>query len=235
MLLQVPNMVQDSVAQIASQTTKVVKEINLWEVIFNGGAIKTILIVMLFILLLITIYIIIERLVAIKAASKEDQSFMSRIKDYIFDGKIDSALNLCRSTNTSTSRMIEKGITRLGRPMEDVRLAIENVGNIEVAKLEKGLPILASAAGGGPMLGLLGTVTGMISSFFNMTVEGDNLSINTLSSGIYEALISTAFGIFIGLIAFFTYNYLVTRVSQVMTKMEMHTMEFLDILNAPVK
>ncbi|GHT34611.1 biopolymer transporter ExbB [Bacteroidia bacterium] len=232
-LLNVILQVQDSLANVVppTQTQK-----SLWDILFqNGGVIRTTLIIVLFILLLITVYIIIERLFAIKAASKEDPTFMNRIKDYIHDGKIDSALNLCRQTNTPSARMIEKGITRLGRPLEDVSLAIENVGNIEVANMEKGLPILASASGGGPMIGLLGTVTGMINAFMGMENAGDELSITTLSSGIYEALILTASGIFVGIVAYFAYNYLVTRVSRVMTAMEMHTMEFLDILNEPAK
>ncbi|MDR0828817.1 MAG: MotA/TolQ/ExbB proton channel family protein [Prevotellaceae bacterium] len=235
MLLQAQTLT-DTLANAAAQVTTTEIHKSLWDILFkDGGVIRAILIVALILLLLITVYLIIERLVTIKTASKNDQSFMSRIKDYIFDGKIDSALNLCRSTNTPTSRMIEKGITRLGRPMEDVRLAIENVGNIEVAKLEKGLPILASVAGGAPMLGLLGTVTGMIRSFMGMENAGDTLSITTLSSGIYEALIMTAGGIFVGLVSFFAYNYLVTRVSQAMTRMETDSMEFMDILNAPAK
>ncbi|MDR0873731.1 MAG: MotA/TolQ/ExbB proton channel family protein [Prevotellaceae bacterium] len=232
-LLNVILQVQDSLANVVppTQTQK-----SLWDILFqNGGVIRTTLIIVLFLLLLITVYLIIERLLAIKAASKQDPTFMNRIKDYIHDGKIDSALNLCRQTNTPPARMIEKGITRLGRPLEDVSLAIENVGNIEVAKLEKGLPILASAAGGGPMIGLLGTVTGMINAFMGMENAGDELSITTLSSGIYEALILTASGIFVGIVAYFAYNYLVTRVSRVMTEMEMNTMEFLDILNEPAK
>ena len=222
------------VTDIADVVTQ--KEISLWDILFhNGSPIRVALIILMMLLLLITIYIIIERLVAIKTSSKEDSTFMNRIKDYIHEGKIESALNLCRQTNTPTARMIEKGITRLGRPLEDVSLAIDNVGNIEIAKLEKGLPILASVAGGAPMLGLLGTVTGMINSFMGMESAGDSLSIGALSSGIYEALIMTAGGIFIGIIAYFAYNYLVTRVSQEMTKMETRSMEFLDILNEPAK
>jgi len=232
LILQTP--VADEIINVVSATTE--KEISFWNILFHGGSpIRVILIILLMLLLLITVYIIIERWVTIKSSSKEDVTFMNRIKDYIYEGKIESALNLCRQTNTPTARMIEKGITRLGRPLEDVSLAIDNVGNIEIAKLEKGLPILASVAGGAPMLGLLGTVTGMINSFMGMEGAGDSLSIGTLSSGIYEALIMTAGGIFIGIVAYFAYNYLVTRVSHEMTKMETRSMEFLDILNEPVK
>jgi len=230
-ILQLP--VADSIANAASETAKT---INLWDILFKDGTIiRTTLVIIMMLLLLITIYLIIERLVAIKSSSKEDPSFMNRIKDYMYDGKIESALNLCRQTNNPTARMIEKGITRLGRSLESISLAIDNVANIEIAKLEKGLPILASVAGGAPMLGLLGTVTGMINSFMGMESAGSELSIGALSSGIYEALIMTAGGIFIGIIAYFSYNYLVSRVGHEMTKMETRSMEFLDILNEPVK
>ena len=211
-LLQLP--VADGIADAVSETTK---KVSLWNILFQDGSIiRTTLIILLMLLLLITVYIIIERLVAIKISSKEDPSFMNRIKDYMYDGKIESALNLCRQTNNPTARMIEKGITRLGRSLESISLAIDNVANIEIAKLEKGLPILASVAGGAPMLGLLGTVTGMINSFMGMESAGSELSIGALSSGIYEALIMTAGGIFIGIIAYFSYNYLVSRVGHEM-------------------
>jgi biopolymer transport protein ExbB len=131
--------------------------------------------------------------------------------------------------------MIEKGVMRLGRPMEDVVQAIENVGNLEVPKLEKGLPLLASVAGGAPMLGFFGTVTGMVRAFFDMSNAGDSLNMSVLSSGIYEAMVTTVAGLFVGIISFFAYNYLGTRVNAAVNKMEAHTMEFMDILNAPAK
>jgi biopolymer transport protein ExbB len=228
MLLEIPAAIQDSVANAASQTPE---KMNLLEMTFKGGWIM----IPIFALLLISVYIIIERIIGIKKTTKEDPSFISRIKDYIFDGKIESAMSLCRHTNTPTARMIEKGITRLGRPMEDIVLAIENVGNLEAAKLEKGLSLLASCAGGAPMLGFFGTVTGMVRAFFDMSQKGDMLDMTTLSAGIYTAMVTTVAGLFVGIIAFFAYNYLVAKVNSAVNKMEANTLEFMDILNEPAK
>ena len=189
--------------------------------------------IVLLILSLIAIYIFVQRLLVIRRAAKEDVNFMNRIKDYIHEGKIDSALNLCRSTNTPEARMIEKGITRLGRPMNDVLVAIENVGNLEVAKLEMGFPLIATTAAGAPMLGFLGTVTGMVRAFFDMANAGTNVDVSLLSGGIYEALVTTVGGLVVGIIALFAYNYLVSQVDNVVNKMEMRTMEFMDLLNEP--
>lgn len=230
MLLQIPT-VQDTVSQVAAAAQTQTHEMNLWDLALKGGWVM----IPIFILLLIAVYIIIERAVGIKKSTKEDPSFMNRIKDYIFDGKIESAIKLCQQTNSPTARMIEKGITRLGRPMDEIVQAIENVGNLEVAKLEKGLALLASCAGGAPMLGFFGTVTGMVRAFFDMSNAGDSLNMSVLSSGIYEAMVTTVAGLFVGIIAYFSYNYLVTRVNATVNKMEAITMEFMDILTAPAK
>ncbi|MCD8044507.1 MAG: MotA/TolQ/ExbB proton channel family protein [Tannerellaceae bacterium] len=204
-------------------------EINVIDLAFKGGWIM----VVLLLLSLMAIYIFIQRLMVIRRAGKTDETFMNRIKDYIHEGKIDSALNLCRSTNTPSARMIEKGITRLGRPMNDVMIAIENVGNIEIAKLEKGFPLIATTAAGAPMLGFLGTVTGMVRAFFDMANAGTNVDVSLLSGGIYEALVTTVAGLIVGIIALFAYNYLVAQVDNVVNKMETSTMEFMDLLNEP--
>ncbi|MDH6312007.1 biopolymer transport protein ExbB [Parabacteroides sp. PFB2-10] len=204
-------------------------EINVIDLAFKGGWIMIVLLA----LSLLAIYIFIQRLLVIRKAGKVDESFMNRIKDYIHDGKIDSALNLCRTTDTPSARMIEKGITRLGRPMNDVMVAIENVGNLEVAKLEKGFPLIATTAAGAPMLGFLGTVTGMVRAFFDMANAGTNVDVTLLSGGIYEALVTTVGGLVVGIIALFAYNYLVSQVDNVVNKMEASTMEFLDLLNEP--
>ena len=159
---------------------------------------------------------------------------MDRIKDYIYDGKLESALNLCRDTNSPSARMIEKGISRLGRPMSDVLVAIENVGNLEIAKLEKGLNLLATISGGAPMLGFLGTVMGMVKAFFEMEKAGGNtVNLSQLSGGIYTAMVTTVAGLIVGVVAYFAYNYLVGRVNEVMRQLEMRNMEFLDVLNEP--
>ena len=223
-------------AQVAEQrpdltavATPTETEINVIDLAFKGGWIM----VVLLLLSLMAIYIFIQRLMVIRRAGKEDESFMNRIKDYIHDGKVDSALNLCRQTHTPSACMIEKGITRLGRPMNDVLVAIENVGNLEVAKLEKGFPLIATTAAGAPMLGFLGTVTGMVRAFFDMANAGTNVDVTLLSSGIYEALVTTVGGLVVGIIALFAYNYLVSQVDNVVNKMEARTMEFMDLLNEP--
>jgi biopolymer transport protein ExbB len=228
-LLQVP--AGDSITAVAGAVATEGKTMNLWDMMLKGGWVM----IPIFLLLLLAVYVLIERFIAIKASTKEDPTFMNRIKDYIYDGKIDSAVNLCHQTNTPAARMIEKGITRLGRPMEDVLVATENVGNIEISKLEKGLPVLASVAGGAPMLGFFGTVTGMVRAFYDMSKAGDALNMSVLSAGIYEAMVTTVGGLFVGIIAYFSYNYLVARVSSAISKMETQTMEFLDILNEPAK
>ena len=205
-------------------------KMNLWEMFGYGGPIMYVLVAMF----ALGVYIFVERLVTLKQASKEDNSFMNRIKDYIYDGKIDAAKKLCQEVNTPTSRMVEKGISRLGRPMNDVLVAIENVGNLEIAKLEKGLVIMASVSGGAPMLGFLGTVTGMVMVFFNMAQKsGGSIQLADLSVGMYQAMVTTVGGLIVGIIAYFAYNYLVSRVDSVVRILEARTMELLDLLNEP--
>lgn len=206
-------------------------EMNLWDMAVKGGWIM----IVLGIMSLIGFYILFERNYVIRKAGKEDPLFMDKIKDYILGGEIKAAIDYCRSVNTPSARMIEKGITRLGRPVSDVQAAIENVGNFEVAKLEKGLTIMATIAGGAPMLGFLGTVTGMVKAFFEMANAGNNIDITLLSGGIYEAMITTVGGLIVGIIMMFAYNYLVTLVDGVVNKMEGKTMAFMDLLNEPAK
>lgn len=215
--------------EVTATTIPAEAEMNIIDLAVKGGWIM----IVLLLLSLIAIYIFVQRFMVIKRAGKEDETFMNRIKDYIHEGKVESALNLCRTTNTPYARMIEKGITRLGRPMSDVLVAIENVGNIEVAKLEKGFPLIATTAAGAPMLGFLGTVTGMVRAFFDMANAGTNVDVSLLSGGIYEALVTTVGGLVVGIIALFAYNYLVSQVDNVVNKMEMRTMEFMDLLNEP--
>lgn len=184
---------------------------------------------------LVAVYIFFERWFAIKRASNIDQNFMNRIKDYITDGKVDAAKTLCQSTDNPVAKMIEKGISRIGRPLPDVNAAIENVGKLEVYKLEKGLPTLASVSGGAPMIGFLGTVIGMVQAFHQMSTAGNNINVGELSGGIYTALITTVAGLIVGIIAFFAYNVLVARVDKVINTMEASSTEFIDLLNEPVK
>lgn len=233
-LLQIPSPT-DSLQAIYNtmQQTAVAEEMaakmNAFDLALKGGWIMIVLLV----LLLMTIYVLIERTLVINKAGREDNSFMNRIKDYILDGKIDAAMNLCRNTDTPSSRMVEKGISRLGRPMGDVMSAIENQGNIEISKLEKGIPVLATSASGAPMIGFLGTVTGMVKAFMSMASAGANVDVNILSTGIYEALVTTVGGLIVGIIALFAYNYLSTRIKGIVNRLEMRIMEFMDILNEP--
>ena len=225
--------IADSVSGAAPILTPVegAPQMNLWDMTLKGGWIMGVLAL----LSIICFYIFFERLAVIRKAAREDPLFMERIRDYIRNGEIKSAVNFCRVTNTPSSRMIEKGITRMGRPIADVQAAIENTGNIEVAKLENGLPIMATIAGGAPMLGFLGTVTGMVRAFWEMANAGNNIDISLLSGGIYEAMIMTVGGLVVGIAAMFAYNYVVTRVDKVVNQMEARTMMFMDLLNEPVQ
>lgn len=180
-------------------------------------------------------YIFIERYYVIRKATKEDQNFMNRIKDYIHDSKIEAALALCKSTDSPSARMVEKGITRLGRPLQDISTAIENVGKLEISKLEKSFPTLATITGAEPMLGFLGTVIGMVQSFYNMEQAGNNIDVSMMSGGIYTALITTVAGLTVGILGYFAYNFLVVRVEKVVFNLEATLTEFMDILNEPVK
>lgn len=229
LLLQDTAMTAEMIGQVPLEQP-VEESINLWTMAQYGGWIM----IVLALLLAWAIYIFIERMVVLKTATKEDKSFMDRIRDYIHDGKIDSALNLCKQTNTPASRMIEKGITRIGRPMQDVQVAVENVGNLEVGKLEKGLVIMATIAGGAPMLGFLGTVLGMIRTFYNMAqTSGGVIEMSALSTGMYEAMVTTVGGLIVGILAMFAYNMLVARIDRVVRLLEARTMEFMDLLNEP--
>lgn len=205
------------------------QEISVWDLCLKGGFIMIPLIV----LSLVSIYIFFERWIALRKATSDDATFMKKIKDYIHEGEIESAENLCKKTDTPYSRLILKGISRIGRPMNDVLVAIENVGNIEVARLGKGFTWLATTAAGAPMLGFLGTVTGMVKAFFSLASAGNNANISILANGIYEALVTTVAGLIVGIIALFAYNYLSARVNHVMNQLENKTMEFMDLLNEP--
>ena len=202
---------------------------NLWSLVIDGGYIM----IPLAILLVASIYIFIERVLSIGKVSKEDTTFMKRIRDYIMEEDFDNAIRLCKKTDTPESRMILKGISRIGRPTTEVLRAIENTGNIEVSRLGKGLAWLSTTAAGAPMLGFLGTVIGMIDAFFQMADDGTATDITSLSSGISLALITTVAGLVVGILALFAYNYLVARINKVMTQLESRTMEFMDLLNEP--
>lgn len=204
-------------------------ELSLWDLCVEGGWIM----IPMALLALVCIYILVERIIVIRRATAMDDTFMKRIRDYIHEGEIESALNLCRSNGTPMARLIAKGISRIGRPMNDVLVAIENTGNLEVAALSKGLPWLATTAAGAPMLGFLGTVIGMVQAFYSIANSGNAAQIGTFAGGIYTALTTTVAGLIVGIAALFAYNYLVSRVNKVMRLMEARTMEFMDLLNEP--
>lgn len=203
--------------------------LSLWSLVKDGGFIM----IPLALLLLVSLYIFTERCLALRRASREDPTFMNRIRDYIHEGDIESAENLCKRTDTPYARLIHKGVTRIGRPMQDVLVAIENTGNLEVSNLGKGLTWLSTTAAGAPMLGFLGTVTGMIEAFFALAKAGTSANITVLSSGIYQALVTTVAGLVVGIIALFAYNFLVSRINKVMNNLEAKSMEFMDLLNEP--
>lgn len=202
-----------------------------WELAMKGGWVMAPIIL----LSVIAVYIFFERFWAIKRAAEIDTNFMNRIRDYFHEGKVENALTLCQSYNNPTARMIEKGIQRIGRPLADINDSIENTGKLEIYKLERGLPTLATVAGGAPMIGFLGTVMGMIRAFYDMSMAGNNIDVTLLSSGIYTALVTTVAGLIVGIVAYFAYNILVARVEKVVNKLEVHSTEFLDLLNEPVR
>jgi biopolymer transport protein ExbB len=205
--------------------------ISFFEMALKGGPIM----IILAILSVIAVYIFIDRFIAIKKASQEQKSFMDNIKNFIFDGKVEQALDNCRINEGPLARMIEKGVMRIGRPLGDVNAAVENVGKQEVARLERGLPVLASIAGGAPMIGFLGTVMGMVRAFYDMASAGNNIDVTLLSNGIYTAMVTTVGGLIVGIIAYFGYNILVARVNNLVARLETKTTEFMDILNEPAK
>lgn len=214
----------NTAAVAASQST-----LSVWDLCLKAG----IIMIPLALLAIVAIYVFVERSLVLRKASRSDVSFMHRIKDYIHQGDIDAAHRLCRDTDTPYARLIDKGISRIGRPMNDVLVTIENTGNIEVAALGKGLPWLATTAAGAPMLGFLGTVVGMVKAFYSLAEAGTAANIGVLAGGIYQALVTTVAGLIVGIIALFAYNYLVARINGIMQSLEARTMEFMDLLNEP--
>ena len=206
--------------------------ISFWQLFSSGGWLMWVLVA----LAAVMIFIFVERFIAIRKATQIDKNFMNRIRDYILEGNINSAIDLCRRTDSPFARMIEKGIERIGRPMSDIQTAIENVANVEVAKMETGLPWLASIAGGAPMIGFLGTVTGMVQVFIDMSAnQSGGIELAQLSAGMYVAMVTTVGGLMVGIPAYFAHNYLVARVEKMVFRMEATTIAFMDILNQPVK
>ena len=206
--------------------------IGFWDLFMHGGWLMWVLVALAGVM----IFIFIERFLAIRKATRVDNNFMNRIRDYISEGNIDSAIDLCRRTDSPVARMVEKGIERIGRPMGDIQTSIENVANVEVAKLEAGLPWLASISGGAPMIGFLGTVVGMVQVFIGMSAnQSGGIELAQLSEGMYVAMVTTVGGLIVGIPAYFAHNYLVARIEKLIFRMEATTIAFMDILNQPVQ
>ncbi|MFO7873450.1 MAG: MotA/TolQ/ExbB proton channel family protein [Bacteroidales bacterium] len=230
MLVQAQEAVQEELVDSLAQAQAPAEEtLSLWSLVFKGGVVM----IPLAILSIVAIYIFIERYFAISRASNEETNFMNNIRDFIHNGRIDSAKSLCRNNQSPIARMIAKGIVRIGRPLSDINAAIENVGKLEVAKLEKNIAVLATVAGAAPMLGFLGTVIGMIRAFYNMAMAGPNIDVSLLAGGIYEAMVTTMTGLAVGIIAFICYNILVARIEKVVFMLEARATEFMDLLHEP--
>lgn len=227
------NIFQEIPQEVTDQVLSEEKTLSVIDLIVNGGTASIVIIAILFVMLFIALYIYFERHFAIKAASTIDKNFMNQIKDHISNGKIEAAKILCAQTDSPVARLTEKGVSRIGKPLEDINKAIENSGTLEVYKLEKNVSILATIAGAGPMIGFLGTVVGMILAFHQMATSGGQAEMGLLASGIYTAMTTTVAGLIVGIIAYIGYNHLVVRIDKVVHQMEANAVEFLDLLDEP--
>jgi len=227
---------QDTIQEgtaLLTDAQPVEKSLSIIELISSGGIAGQVIIALLFLMLVGAIYIYFERLFAIKAASKVDSNFMNQIKDHVSHGKIDAAQLLCAQVNSPVSRLIGKGISRIGKPLADINIAIENAGRLEVYGLEKNVSILATISGAAPMIGFLGTVIGMILSIFEIANSGGQIDIKLLADGLYTAMTTTVAGLIVGIVGYMAYNHLVVKTDKVVYQMEANSLEFLDHLNEP--
>ncbi|UKN03214.1 MotA/TolQ/ExbB proton channel family protein [Paracrocinitomix mangrovi] len=241
LLLQTTGLDSLNTAQETGGVTEMTKTVKVWDLIvgvdpITGEVSITNLIVMIALLALsiVSVYIFVERFLSINKSLKEEKDFMVRVKDYLLDGKIDQARDLCAQTDNPAARMVEKGISRIGKPMRDIVSSIENVGKLEIYHLEKRMSFLATASGAAPMIGFLGTTLGMIRVFQAMKFQ-QNFDLSTISGGIMEAMVTTVAGLVVGIMAYMTYNYLVAKIDKVIHSMENASIEFLDLLNEPGK
>ncbi|MET6989757.1 MotA/TolQ/ExbB proton channel family protein [Sediminicola arcticus] len=230
-MLLFQDLVQDPAVDAVVSEEKTLSVIDL---IVDGGTGSILIISVLFVMLFVALYIYFERIFAIKAASKIDSNFMNQIRDHVSNGKLEAAKLLCAQTDSPVARLTEKGISRIGKPLDDINKAIENAGTLEVYKLEKNISVLATVAGAAPMIGFLGTVIGMILAFHQMASNGGQAEMGSLASGIYTAMTTTVAGLIVGIIAYIGYNHLVNRTDKVVHKMEANAVEFLDLLNEPL-
>lgn len=219
-------------ALLDEQSTE--KTLSIIELLTSGGIGGQIIMIVLAVLLFVAIYLYIERLLTLKAASKVDKGFMNQIRDHIMNGRLDSAKLLCQHTNTPVSRLVEKGISRIGKPLDDINTAIESAGKLEIYTLEKNVSILATISGAGPMIGFLGTVVGMVLAFHKIATGGGQIEVGALAGGIYTAMTTTVAGLIVGIVAYIGYNHLVVKTDKIVNQMEANAVEFLDLLNDPV-
>ena len=225
-------MLQDS-EELLNETVSEEKTLSIYKLIMDGGVGGQVIIAILIILLTVALYIYFERFFAIKSASKTDSNFMNQIRDHVSHGKLDAAKVLCAQANSPASHLIEKGISRIGKPLADINTAIENAGRLEIYKLEKNVSVLATISGAGPMIGFLGTVIGMILAIFELANAGGTIQMDVLASGLYTAMTTTVAGLIVGIVAFMAYNHLVVKTDKVVYQMEANSLEFLDHLNEP--
>ncbi|MCX2679658.1 MotA/TolQ/ExbB proton channel family protein [Galbibacter sp. EGI 63066] len=225
---------QEATQEVAEEALSEEKTLSVIDLIANGGTGSVVIIAILFVLLFVALYIYFERIFAIKAASKIDKNFMNQIRDHVSNGKLEAAKILCAQTDSPVARLTEKGISRIGKPLDDINKAIENAGTLEVYKLEKNVSILATVAGAAPMIGFLGTVIGMIIAFHQMATSGGQAEMGQLAGGIYTAMTTTVGGLIVGIIAYIGYNHVVVRTDKVVHNMEANAVQFLDLLNEPV-
>lgn len=215
--------------EAAQEITPTVKSINIIELALKGGWIM----IVLGIISIVAVYIFVDRYIALNKALKEDKNFINNIKSYIHKGDLEGAKSLTKSIDTPIGRMLDKGLARIGRPLNDINQAVENVGKLEVARLENGVSLVGTIAGLGPSIGFLGTVTGMVKAFFDMANAGNNIDIQVLSSGIYEAMVTTVGGLIVGIICNFLFSILVSKINKIVFLLEARTMEFMDLLHEP--
>ncbi len=234
MLLQILQATMDSTGameQMATVAAETQEKIPIMELALKGGWIM----IPIVLLLLVCVYVFVERLAVIQRSVHDEAGLLDSIRDYVMDGRLDSAKTLCRNTDTPTSRIIEKGVDRIGKPVENIKAAMEDAGNLEVARLEKRVGWLSTTAGAAPMIGFLGTVTGMVRVFFDMASKGSNIEVGTLANGMYQAMVTTVAGLIVGIIAYACYNIVVSRIGRVTHEFESRSAQFMDLLNEPVK
>ena len=231
MLANILLQIQQAGTEVATEAVETTAKLSIFSLAVKGGWIM----IVLAIVSIVAIYIFVERFLALKKALKEDKNFMDNVKDCIHKGDLEGAKRLTNNNDTPIGRMIAKGLSRLGRPLNDINQAIENVGKLEVARLENGVSMVGTIAALGPSLGFLGTVTGMVKAFFDMSTAGNNIDIQLLSSGIYEAMVTTVGGLIVGIIANFLYSILVGQINKIVFMLEARTMEFMDLLHEPAQ